>query len=363
MAAIASSSRSFRRGDAVSVHGLVSGEGSWHNGATGTVVEEYSAEKDDGRLTVSFCCGDPSRFPAKLMRLKRGNLRPVPAPMRWVAEEVCFGNDLAKSLPSRPLRERFQEAGRAFARARPWEHRHSAKLPVCLRLLRGRRQRGGGGAAAGKGSGGGGGGGGGEDAVEVVRSVVVSLVGKSGNAFGAAMFASYARFVSFRRAPGAAGGFDGSMPLFLKLGSWGEAQEDLCSGRALGQNPSLSSGIWGCHRDPKGVDAAELMLALAVFEKLPLFWEALTTSQPPRDAGVATPLGYSSLSVRYPMGDGVAALGRIIDAFDPPPPARPSAGDSDSATAEAAPATPPNAPNAPAAAPSGGSNTKKTGKK
>ena len=294
------SSRRFRSGDAVSVHGLCSAEGSWINGATGTVVAE---ENEDGRLTVLFCCGNPSRIPAEKRKIKPSNLRPVPAALQFHPEPISFGTDLARQLPSKPLRERFQAAGRAFARAQPWDHRYSAQLPVTIRLLRKR--------SAGEGDVGGGG-------ADVVRSVVVSLVGKSGNAFGASIFTSYARFVSFRQNPGMT--FEGSMPLFVHLGSWAD---DECSGRALAANPRLSTGLHACNRDPRGVDAAELLLALAALETIPPFWEELT-SQPPRDEGVAIALGYRHLSRTYPLGD-VAALGRLINDFDPPPATSPDA--------------------------------------
>ena len=286
MAALASSP--FRCGDAVVIQGLKNGD--WYNGATGNIL---ALDSDDGRITVSLCSGNPRMYRAKQLRVKRQNLRPVPTALSYTSD-VFASIDGEKDLPTRQLRDRFQAAGRSFAKARPWDYRNSASLPVTMRLI---RRRGGSDI---------------DDERELIRSVVISTVGKSGNAFGAAIFSSYARFVDYKRNPGQS--FDGSMPLYAMLNDPGDAE---ASGRAIGNNPNLITSLCSCNRKNRA-DPAELLLTLTMLERLPSFWEELT-SQPPLEDYMALPLDYRPLITEIPL-EGVGAIGALIEKFDPPPP-------------------------------------------
>lgn len=240
---------SLRVGDAVALCGLRTDR---HNGATG-VIRRIS---EDG----ARCAVDCAHGPGQLMRLSvlRAKLRPLPRPITY--SPTCTRVSWSAFLDPTDLRRRRDGTSSqtlisflknlemhtcTFARARPWELPHSDRECVCIALFAADGSR--------------------------LRQACVSLVGTSGNAFGIALFQSYAHFVKYRDDQDSSGTLLG-MPLYAGL-YCKDSHEPYA-----GEDSTVLLTL--CHRTELP-DDEELALVAVALALLPGFWEGLVAGGVP----------------------------------------------------------------------------------
>lgn len=208
----------------VTINGLNSED---YNGATATVV---SIDDDTDRVEVSIGFGRSKRN----VKVKRNLLRVVPKALTFDEKvmnpidsmrvfEINLKTEQGKRSAKEILRHvtRFDDAARAFAQARPWEHPLSAGAAVSIRLL--------------------------SPDGTLLRQMYAAIVGKSGSAFGFSLFQSYAHFRCFRVSSGQ--DWEKSMHLYVSL----ESEKSL-GGFKLADDPNLSALICTCHRSVPDIE-------------------------------------------------------------------------------------------------------------
>jgi len=180
----------FEIGNSVVIDGLTS---DYFNGVTATVVEIGE------RVLVAYHSGSS----LKHVKVKSSCLRRIDNRITYdhnmcnpVESSHLFkinlstnqGRQEAKKML--PIISRFKDAGRSYAKARPWDYALSANVAVAVRLI--------------------------SPDGTLLRQMSSQVIGKSGTGFGVSLYQSYHHFASMRHDSSS---LKPGMPLYVTLNS------------------------------------------------------------------------------------------------------------------------------------------------